>query len=174
LDLFEQRIRGLVDFRGDFIAGPFEDRDGPGNLTVIARVQRTEFGPRPRDPAKAREHIVDHPVEAHPPAVLRGVDLLDAMPLESLDLVWSDGSATTDHHANVFVTALTEHVHHVGEVLVVSALIRADRDRIRVLLDRGPDDVRHAAVVAQVHHFGTMHLQQAADHVDRGVVPVEE
>ena len=46
--------------------------------------------------------------------------------------------------------------------------------RVRVLLDRGAHDVGDAAVVAEVHHLRAARLQQAADHVDGGVVAVEE
>ena len=46
--------------------------------------------------------------------------------------------------------------------------------RVRILLDRGADDVGDAAVVAEVHDLGAVRLQQAADHVDRGVVAVEQ
>ena len=46
--------------------------------------------------------------------------------------------------------------------------------RVGVLLDRGAHDIGDAAVVAEVHHLGAVRLQQAADHVDGGVVAVEQ
>jgi hypothetical protein len=67
-----------------------------------------------------------------------------------------------------------QHVHHVPEVLVVAALVAADRDAVGILLDRGTDDVGDAAVVAEVDDFGPVGLQDAADDVDGGVVAVEE
>ena len=60
------------------------------------------------------------------------------------------------------------------EILVVAALVGADGDGVGILLDRGAHDVGDAAVVAQMHHFGAVRLQQAPDHVDRGIVAVEQ
>src|SRR6185312_9541840 len=74
----------------------------------------------------------------------------------------------------MLAAALPEHVHHISEVLVVAALIRACGDRVRVLLDSGPDDLRDAAVMAEVDDLRAMGLQQAPDHVDRRSVAVEE
>ena len=56
----------------------------------------------------------------------------------------------------------------------MAALVGADGDGVGVLLDGGAHDVGDAAVVAQVHHFRAVRLQQAPDHVDGGVVPVEQ
>src|SRR6185437_10878229 len=57
---------------------------------------------------------------------------------------------------------------------VVAALVGADRHRVGILLDGGTDNVRYAAVVAQMDHLRTMRLQQPADHVDGRVVTVEQ
>ena len=51
---------------------------------------------------------------------------------------------------------------------------RTRRDRVRVLLHRGVDDLVHAAVVPEVDHLGALRLEDAAHDVDRGVVAVEE
>ena len=56
----------------------------------------------------------------------------------------------------------------------MAALVAADRDGIGILGDGGAHDVGDAAVVAEVHDLGAARLQQAADHVDGGVVPVEQ
>ena len=96
------------------------------------------------------------------------------MALQRLDLLRRDRAAAAHDDADVLAAALAQHVHHVGEVLVVAALIGARGDRVRVLLDGRPDDLRHAAVVAEMNDLGAMRLQQAADHVDRRIVAVEE
>ena len=69
---------------------------------------------------------------------------------------------------------LAQHVHHVREVFVVAALVGADGDAVRIFLDGGAHDVGDAAVVAEVHHLRALRLQQPADHVDGGIVPVEQ
>jgi hypothetical protein len=85
-----------------------------------------------------------------------------------------DGAATADHHADVLAAAFAQHVHHVGEILVVAALVGAHRDRVGVLVDRGVHDIGDAAIVPQVHHLGAACLQQPPDHVDGGIVAVEQ
>ena len=72
------------------------------------------------------------------------------------------------------IAALAQHVDHVGEILVVAALVGADRNGIGVLVDGRAHDVGDAAVVPQVHDFGAVPLQQTPDHVDGGIVAVEE
>ena len=126
------------------------------------------------DRAHAPEHVLDHAVEAELQAVVRRVDLLDAVGLEFLDLVRRDRAAAADHHADVRRALGLQHVHHVAEVLVVPALVAADGDAVGVFLDRRAHDVGDAAVVAEVHDFGAVGLQDAADDVDRGIVAVEQ
>jgi hypothetical protein len=94
--------------------------------------------------------------------------------LERLDLLRGDGAAAAHDHTDVLAAALAQHVHHVGEVFIVAALIGAHGDAVGVLVDGGAHDVRDGAVVAEVHDLGALGLQQAADHVDRRVVPIEQ
>jgi len=70
--------------------------------------------------------------------------------------------------------AFTQQLDQVAEVLDVPALVRADRDALDVLLDRGGDDLVDRAVVPQVDHLGALALQDPPHDVDRGVVPVEQ
>src|SRR6202023_3403789 len=115
-----------------------------------------------------------HPVQAHPPAVFGGINLLDSMALQILDFVRRDCPATTHDHPYIGPAALPEHVHHILEILVMAALVGADRDCVGVLLDCGAHDVGYAAVVPQMDHFRPVSLQEAADHVDGGIVAVEQ
>ena len=65
-------------------------------------------------------------------------------------------------------------VHHVFEKFVVPALIGTHGQAIRIFLNGGVHQLLHGAVVPQVNDFSTLALQQAANHVDRGVVSVEQ
>jgi hypothetical protein len=94
--------------------------------------------------------------------------------VQLLYLVRCDRAAATDDDPDVARARLRKHVDHVAEIFVVPALVGAAGDGVRVFLDRGAHDVRDASVVAQVHDFSAVSLQQTADHVDRGVVTIEE
>jgi hypothetical protein len=69
---------------------------------------------------------------------------------------------------------LTQHVDHVAEVFVVSALVAADGNGVGVLRDGRAHDVGDAAVVAEMHDLRPARLEQPADHVDGGIVPIEQ
>ncbi len=90
------------------------------------------------------------------------------------DLLVDDHPAAAAVHAHVPGAALPEGVDEVAEVLQVAALVGADRDTLRVLLQGGLDDLAHAAVVPQVDHLAALRLQDAPHDRDSGVVPVEQ
>ena len=171
-----ERAADLIRFlRGLALAvRAFEHGNRGGDPAVIANVQRAEFVMRLACGADALDHVFDHRDQAHAPAVLGRVDLLDAVLLQHLDLVRGDRAAAADHDADVLAALLLQHVDHVLEVLVVTALVGADRDAVGILLDGRAHDVGDAAVMAEVDHFGAARLQQPADHVDGGVVAVEQ
>ena len=166
------QVVGIGAVRG---AAALEQGDGARDGAVVVASRHCRWSPDARRaPADAREHILDHAVEAQAPAVLGRVDLRDAVGLQRRDLVRRNRAAAADHHADVRGALLAQHVDHVAEVFVVAALVAADRDGVGILGDGGAHDVGHAAVVAEVHHFRAARLQQAADHVDGGVVTVEQ
>ena len=156
------------------LVAQLEQRDGAGQVDGIVGSDGAAFEHGPGHRAHAPEHVLDHAVEAEFLAVVRRVDLLDAVGLEFLDLVRRDGTAATDHHPDVRGARGLQHVHHVAEILVVPALVAADRDAVGVFLDRSPHDVGDAAVVAEVHDLGAVALQDPADDVDGGIVAVKQ
>jgi len=122
----------------------------------------------------AFDQILDHPDQTHLHAVARMVDPLDAVGLQVVDLIGRDGAAAAAEDADVFGPVLAKHVDHVAEELDVSTLVGADRDAVGILLQRRAHDVPDAAVVAEVYDLRALRLYQAAHHVDRGIVAVEE
>jgi hypothetical protein len=56
----------------------------------------------------------------------------------------------------------------------VAALVRRDRDAVRVLLKRAGHDLLDRAVVAEMDYFAAGRLQDAPHDVDRRVVAVEQ
>jgi hypothetical protein len=93
--------------------------------------------------------------------------------LELFDLAWRDRPATPNDDPDMLGAQVPEHVDHVTKILVVPALVGTAGDRIRILLQRSPDDVIDAAIVTEMNDLRTMGLQQAPDNVDCGVVSVE-
>ena len=166
----------LADLLGRaLIAVPaFERGDAARDLRLVAGIERPERVRRALRGTHAREHVLDHALEAEAPAILGGVDLLDAVALQLGDLGRGDGAAATDDHADVAGAELAQHVDHVGEVFVVAALVGAHGDAVGIFLDGRAHDVGDAAVVPEVHDLGAVGLQQPADHVDRGIVAVEQ
>ena len=120
------------------------------------------------------DQVVDHPGQAERHPVVGVVDALDAELLQLGDLLQGDRAAAAAEDADVAGAEFVQHLDRVLEVLGVAALVGADRDRVDVLLDRGPDHVADAAVVAEVDDLGAAVLDQPPHHVDRGVVAVEQ
>src|SRR5205814_26675 len=164
----------LLGIGAPHTGGSFQHRNAAGDERVVTGIERAQLVRRLAHRGDAPQDILDHARESHAPPVLGRVDLLHAVALERLDLLRRDGAATADHHADVLAAAFAQHVHHVGEILVVAALVGAHGDRIRVLVDGGAHDVGDAAIVAEVHHLRAARLQQAPDHVDGGIVAVEQ
>ena len=102
------------------------------------------------------------------------IDALDTVTHEIGDFLGRNRSATATEHANVAGAQFVQPVDHVAEELVVAALVGTDGDAVRILLDRGTDDVVDAAIMAKVDHFGALRLDQAAHDVDRGIMAVEQ
>ena len=161
---------------GAVFQGGDEARQGPARLPEIAR--RQGLGLRHpclhRVHVAARQHVVDHALQAHDLAVLGGVDARHAVVVQFADLGGYDHPAAAAEHLDVLATPLPQQIHHVLEVLHVAALVGGHGDALHVLLERRRDDVFHGAVVAQVDHLGAARLQDAAHDVDGGVVAVEQ
>src|SRR5207248_2997893 len=98
----------------------------------------------------------------------------DAVLVELVDLRRDDHAAPAPEHLDVRAAPLAQKVEHVLEELHVTALIRRNRDAVRVLLERGGDDLLDGAVVAQVDHFASARLKDPAHDVDRRIVAVEQ
>ena len=127
-----------------------------------------------RSTSHSRDHQVDHPGQAEALAVLGGEDARDAALVQQLDLARHDHAAAAAVDPDVPGAALAQQLDQVAEVLDVAALVRADRDALHVLLDRGGHHLVDRAVVAEVDHLGALALQDPPHDVDRRVVAVEQ
>ncbi len=170
--------RDLVEQVGVFVGVVLGRRDEPGHQPMVGRVERVEEAGRVVEfsqwEIRAGQHVVDHSLQPHRPAVVGCVDPGDPLRHELLRLGGEDGSSPTTEDPNVSAVALGEHVPEVTEELHVPPLVGGDRHRLDVLFHRGLDDLTHRAVVTEVDHLGARSLQDPPEDVDRGVVTVEE
>src|SRR5580693_4705132 len=110
-------------------------------MPMVAGIQGPDLILWPRHPPQPGIDIVNHAVQTELPAVLRGVDLLHPMALQGGNFLGRNRTATANHHADMLVAALAEHVYHVGEILVVPALVGTYSDAVGILLDGGTNDI---------------------------------
>ncbi len=164
-ELLELRLRDHAVFqRGEHV------RDGQRVRGVERRREGTAFAVF----HGAGDEVVDHPLQAHLHAVVGVVDPLDAISLQFGNFFRRDGAAAAAEDAHVARAGFAQPVDHVAEILVVPALVGADGNRVRVFLQGRVDHVGHCAVVPEVDDFRPRALDQAAHHVDGGVVAVEQ
>ena len=191
-----QQLVGQAGLAGAAGAGDAKDRDRTGPLAhgggQLGGAPLLQHGDRagqgsgaPREDLVVRRGLrgevgvagldegVDHPGEAEPLAVLRREDG-DAAALQQRDLLGHDDPATTAEDLHVAGPDLLEPLLEVAEVLDVPALVAADRDALRVLLQCRGHDRLDAAVVPEVDHLDALALQHPPHDVDGGVVAVEQ
>ena len=102
------------------------------------------------------------------------VDPFDTIGFEFANFLGRDGAATAAKYPDMTCPRVAQHVDHVAEIFRVPALVGADGDPVRVFLDGRAHDIGDRAIVPEVNHFGPFRLDQAAHHVDRGVVAVKQ
>jgi hypothetical protein len=146
----------------------------PGVRIVV--VQRREVGrERLAEIAVAGgDDVVDHPLQAEALAVLGREDPRHAVVVQLADLRRHDDPAAAAEHLDVPGAARAQQVEHVLEELDVPALVRRDRDAVRILLQRAIDDLLHRAVVPEMDDLAARRLQDPPHDVDRRVVAVEQ
>jgi hypothetical protein len=168
--------RGAVLQRGDHL-GQRTARVRDGGLVTGARghdrVQRGRRQGR-QVAVAALDHVADHAGQAHALAVFGRVDAGDAIGMQFADLVGHDHPAAAAEHPDVTRAGRLEQVDHVLEVLDVAPLVGADRDAVRVFLQRAVDDLLDRAVVPEMDHLAAHALQDAPHDVDRGIVAIEQ
>ena len=144
-----------------------------GHVVGLGHVQRLACG-RLAMRCCAGDEVVNHPHQAELGAVVGVVDALHALGLQGGNFLGRDGAAAAAEDADVARAALGQHLHHIAKKFRVAALVARQGNAVGVFLDGGADDVFHAAVMAEVHHFRALCLYQAAHHIDGRVVAVEE
>ena len=120
------------------------------------------------------DDFADHADEPQPLAVLGREKPRDAVVVQFLHFRRNDHATTTAEHLDVRRATLAQEVEHVLEELDVAALVRRNRNGVRVFLDRAVDDLVDRPVVAEMDHFAADRLQDPAHDVDRRVVAVEQ
>ena len=122
----------------------------------------------------SRDDLVDHPLQAEPLPVLGRKDPRDAIVVQFLDLRRDDHPAAAAEYLDMLAAAFAQQIKHVFEELDMTALIRRDRDRVHVLLQRARHDLFDRAVMAEMDDFAARRLQNPAHDVYRRVVTIEQ
>ncbi len=122
----------------------------------------------------AHHHIADHADESETTAIFDRIDLVDALAVEGGDLFVGDGAATAAKDGEVRASAFGEKLHHISEILHVSALIGRHGDAVGIFFDGSGDDFGDGSVMSEVDDFGSFGLKDAAHDIDGGVVSIEE
>ncbi len=122
----------------------------------------------------ADHHIADHADKTESSAIFHRINLVDALAMEGGDLFVGDGAAAAAKDGDIGASALREKLHHISEVLHVSALIGRDGDAVCVFFDGCGNDLSDRSVVSEVDHFGPFGLKDTAHDIDGGVVSIEE
>ena len=107
-------------------------------------------------------------------AVFGAVNAAYAIGVQLANFCGNNDTAAAAKDLDVFTAALAQQVDHVFEILDVAALVGADGNALRVLLQSGRDHFIDGAVVTQVNHFGTHTLQNAAHDVDGRIVAIKQ
>ena len=144
--------RSLGDRRQQLVAGcpGLERGDGARQVAVRSRQQVLDVDERGVEGHVALgDHRVDHHRQTQALAVLRREHPGDATPVQLVDLVLHDHAATAAVDANVADALVAQPVEEVREVLHVAALVRADRQALHVLVQRGAHDLVDRSVVAR-------------------------
>ena len=122
----------------------------------------------------AANQVADHVLEAHLHAVVRVIDALDAVLHQFAYFFGRNRATAATKYLDMRCAKVSQAIDHVTKELIVPALVGADGDAVGVFLDRGPNDVVNAAVVAEVDDFCTLSLDQASHDIDGGVVAIEQ
>jgi len=71
-------------------------------------------------------------------------------------------------------TTLAEQIHDVPEKFDVTTLVAADRNTLGIFLNGSGNDLLNRTVMPQMDYLGTRSLEDTADYVNGGIVPVEK
>jgi hypothetical protein len=94
--------------------------------------------------------------------------------VQFLDFGRDDDTTAAAEHLDVAAAALAQQVEHVLEELDMAALVRRDRDAVRIFLQRAGDDFLDRLVVPEMDDLAARRLQDPPHDVDRRVVAVEQ
>ncbi len=132
----EAGVGGAVLERGDGLR-----ERAPGGVAVALQRGHVLGCLRREVDVAAHHDLADHALQAHALAVLGAVDARHAVVVQLAHLGGHDDAAAAAEDLHVGAAALPQQVDHVLEVLDVPALVAAERDALRVLLQRRGDDL---------------------------------
>ena len=89
------------------------------------------------------QHVINHALQAHFLAVLRGINVRHPVVVQFTGLFRHDHPAATGEYPDVCATAFSQHVHHVLEEFNMPSLIGTQGDCVGIFLQRRLNDLFH-------------------------------
>ena len=119
-------------------------------------------------------HRCNHALQAHALPVFWRKNFSHAIVVQIFNFARNNHPTAATKYFNMRSAAFLEQIDHVLEEFDMPALVAAHGDALHVFLNCRGDDFFDRAIVAEMDHFRTHALQNAAHDVNRCVVTVEE
>ena len=120
------------------------------------------------------QQIVDHPLQAHGPTIIGGINTVDSVAVEFFDFDGKDGTTSASKKANVRASPVPQQVVEVLEKLQMPPLVGGDGNGLSVFLHGTVYNFGGRTVVTQVDDFSSAFLEDTAHNVDGRIVAVKK
>ena len=123
---------------------------------------------------RALHHVANHAHQPHQATIFHRVQTLDTRRVQLFDFAIGHGAAAATEDTNVSTTAFFQKLDHELEELNMPALVRRNRNALRIFFNRSFHNLFDTAVVPKVNDLGAFLLQNPPHDVDRGIVAIEQ
>ena len=120
------------------------------------------------------QQIVDHSLQAHGAAIIRGINAVDPIGVKFFDFDRKDGAPSTAKETYLWATPVPQQVVEVLETLQMTPLVGGDGNGLSVFLHGTVHNFGGRTVVPQVDYFGSAFLEDTAHNVDGRIVAVKK
>src|SRR5210317_1147059 len=120
------------------------------------------------------DHVIDHSLQAHAPAIVRRINPGDSISHKVLDLFGKDHTASATKDLDMRSSFFLKQVIHVFEILIMTSLIRGHGYGICIFLNSSIDYLFNTSVMAKMNYLYSCRLDNSSHNIDSGIVSVEK